>query len=148
MTVICIFLILPGELPSLEVNNQQCKTSLRGAISRRLTRIEFVGVVSLFGKGLLSASAAQLQKIVKSTRYSNGLGRTWRVRESSAWPSAYFHSTSLMQVRRSWLSSVRQNRARRGCSGVVCRRFRRRISACCSTALQALLPVGISKRCA
>ena len=38
-----------------------------------LTRMEFVGVVSLLGKGLLSARAAQLQKIVKSTRYSNGL---------------------------------------------------------------------------
>lgn len=35
--------------------------------------MEFVGVVSLLGKGLLSARAAQLQKIVKSTRYSNGL---------------------------------------------------------------------------
>lgn len=37
------------------------------------TRIEFVGVVSLFGKGLLRANAAQLQKIVNSTRYSKGL---------------------------------------------------------------------------
>jgi hypothetical protein len=39
----------------------------------QLTNIEFVGVVSLFGNGLLRANAAQLQKIVNNTRYSNGL---------------------------------------------------------------------------
>lgn len=38
-----------------------------------ITKIEFVGVVSLFGNGLLKANAAQLQKIVNSTRYSKGL---------------------------------------------------------------------------
>ena len=53
-----------------------------------------------------------------------------------------------MHERRNLLSKVKQNKARRGCSGVVCRRLRRRISACCNTALQALLPVGISSRCA
>jgi hypothetical protein len=37
------------------------------------TNLEFVGVVSLFGNGLLRAKAAQLQKIVSSTRYSKGL---------------------------------------------------------------------------
>lgn len=62
--------------------------------------------------------------------------------------STYFHSTSLMQVRRNLLSSVIQNRARRGCSGVVWRRLRLRISACCKTVLHALFPVGISSRCA
>ena len=42
---------------------------------QRLTRIEFVGVVSLFGNGLLSAKAAQLQKMVNNTRYSKGLAK-------------------------------------------------------------------------
>ena len=37
------------------------------------TKIEFIGVVSLFGKGLLRANAAQLQNIVNNTRYSKGL---------------------------------------------------------------------------
>lgn len=41
--------------------------------SNRFTSIEFVGVVSLFGNGLLRANAAQLQKIVNNTRYSKGL---------------------------------------------------------------------------
>jgi hypothetical protein len=67
--------------------------------------------------------------------------------EENIWIT-YFHSTSLMHERRNLLSKVKQNSARRGCSGVVCRRLRRRISACCNTALQALLPVGISSRCA
>lgn len=40
-----------------------------------ITKIEFVGVVSLFGNGLLRANAAQLQKIVNNTKYSNGLER-------------------------------------------------------------------------
>ena len=38
-----------------------------------LPEIELVGVVSLLGNGLLSANAAQLQKIVNSTIYSKGL---------------------------------------------------------------------------
>jgi hypothetical protein len=37
------------------------------------TSLEFVGVVSLFGNGLLRANAPQLQKIVNSTKYSKGL---------------------------------------------------------------------------
>jgi len=35
--------------------------------------MEFVGVVSLFGNGVLRANAPQLQKIVNSTKYSKGL---------------------------------------------------------------------------
>jgi hypothetical protein len=42
-------------------------------IINQRTNIEFVGVVSLFGNGLLRANAAQLQKIVNNTRYSKGL---------------------------------------------------------------------------
>lgn len=113
------------------------------------TRIEFVGVVSLFGKGLLRANAAQLQKIVNSTRYSKGLDE--RFIGNVCWlkkSSTHFHSTNLIHVRRNLLSSVRQKRARRGCSGVAWRRLRLRISACCKTVLHALLPVGISSRCA
>jgi hypothetical protein len=37
------------------------------------TSLEFVGVVSFSGNGLLRANAPQLQKIVNSTKYSKGL---------------------------------------------------------------------------
>jgi hypothetical protein len=115
--------------------------------------MEFVGVVSLFGNGVLRANAPQLQKIVNSTKYSKGLEYNLRRKKTTDIRNrniifTYFHSTNLIHVRRNGLSSDKQNNARRGCSGVVCRRLRRRISACCNTALHALLPVGISSRCA
>jgi hypothetical protein len=87
--------------------------------------------------------------MVNNTRYSNGLKEIEIQNEiNDHFRRTYFHSTNLIHERRNLLSNVKQNRARRGCSGVVCRRFRRRISACCNTALHALFPVGISSRCA
>ncbi len=113
------------------------------------TNLEFVGVVSLFGNGLLRAKAAQLQKIVSSTKYSKGLEENiWKKRNFLEEIPSYFHSTNFIHVRRNLLSSDKQNNARRGCSGVTWRRLRRRISACCKTVLHALLPVGISSKCA
>ncbi len=55
-------------VPNKKRNNQSLYLNID-----LFTNIKFVGVVSLFGNGLLRANAAQLQKIVNNTRYSNGL---------------------------------------------------------------------------
>jgi len=64
---------LPKKYIQFVPKDLQIDRSIIEFIKTRFTRIEFVGVVSLLGNGLLKANAAQLQKIVNKTRYSNGL---------------------------------------------------------------------------